>query len=375
MRYRILLIVVLLLGAVPLLPAASIQGMWVVRYALNDGRQTRALVRMAGQLGLTDLYVQVWAKGRFLMQYTDPAAQIADTDRVNNNLKELISQAHQQGIKVHAWLNVLNIWSGSQKPERADHLYYSAKKSLLRPAGSRLLPPFQSLSAKGVDGYFLEPLNSENQRLLGVLVKRLLDDYAVDGIHLDYFRFPGGNILFSPEGRSAYMMKNYFDPLQFFQSKPAGLLNLSQRLFGQRQYKAFQKANMERLLKNLQQQVRECRPDAVFSVAVKADIHQARSMYLQDWPGWLHKGLCDYVVLMNYVPAFNRFNDNLTAAQKESPAQQLVIGISTYNQPLTDVALKIRQVRSNPFKGYTLFSFNDLQKKKNTAILADTNKE
>ncbi len=375
MQKRALFITFLIILTIRLLPAAPIHGMWVVRYALNDRQQTQHIVQMADQLQITDLYVQVWAKGRFLMRYNDVTSPIADSDQVNQNLIELIRKAHQKGIRVHAWLNVLNIWSGSKMPLQQKHLFYAAQKAVLRSANNDTLPNYKKLHEKGVDGYFIEPLNTQNLRLLKTLIKRLLVNYGVDGIHLDYFRLPGEQLLFSPEGRSAYILNHYFDPVQFFQAQSSKIFSSSQRPFARRQYLRYQQANMQQFLSILQQQVRKTNPAAFFSIAVKANIYQARSFYIQDWSAWLKKKLCDYVVLMNYVPDINQFLNNLYTAQKESIAKKIVVGVSTYNQTLPQVVAKLNYVKRLPFRGYTLFSFNDLDKKNDTSILALINRQ
>ena len=56
-----ILAALLLFSALP--ASAQVKGMWVVRYSLTSPASVKKIVRSARQAGITDLFVQFFAKG------------------------------------------------------------------------------------------------------------------------------------------------------------------------------------------------------------------------------------------------------------------------------------------------------------------------
>jgi len=76
---------------------------------------------------------------------------------------------HQAGIKVHAWLPVL-----------------------LNPAVAQLHPEWAMVADNtSISTEWLSPFNPEVKFLINKTIETLLTKYELDGIHLDYIRYPG----------------------------------------------------------------------------------------------------------------------------------------------------------------------------------------
>ncbi len=342
----------------------TIKGMWVVRYALKEPQQIERLIDVSQQIGCTDLFVQVWAKGLFLMRYPRlPEKQILAADPVFHNLQDLIAAAHSRGIRVHTWLNVLNIWSGSNRPQIKEHIFFKERQHIFQKDGGAQLPEYSTILKDGGDGYFISPASGYNLSLLKELIHYLDRHLHVDGIHLDYFRLPGGYYLFSQTSRSEYILQNYFDPITFFplsDSQPKQQAATSRQRM---QYRQFLSRQLTLLLTQIQDYVKSVNRELVLSIAVKPDLYRARFNYLQCWDEWLDAGLCDLIIPMNYVPDDTAFRHNMNLALQQEHPDKIAIGISTYNQTERMVKEKIKLVAQTPFRGYVLFSFNDLSGK------------
>lgn len=107
-------------------------------------------------------------------------------------LKTFIDEAHKRNIKVHAWFETFYV--GNKRPE-------SIKKSILsqNPSWSNLTKktyesekPVQCTSEH--NGYFLDPSNPEVQTFLLQLVCEMIYNYQIDGINMDYIRYPQASI-------------------------------------------------------------------------------------------------------------------------------------------------------------------------------------
>lgn len=112
-------------------------------------------------------------------------------------LEYVVRRAHEHGMKVEAWCCVY--YEGTRKPAiKPLHPAW-----LVRPMSGRQFPQdFLSPSIPAVNSYLLP------------ILKDLLA-YDIDGIHLDYIRYPGTTFDYSPAGRAAFEASQGFDPADF----------------------------------------------------------------------------------------------------------------------------------------------------------------
>ncbi|MCA9260428.1 MAG: family 10 glycosylhydrolase, partial [Planctomycetales bacterium] len=107
------------------------------------------------------------------------------------------TQAHARQMKVEAWCCV----------------YYEGS---VAAAPHTLYPQWlvQSMNHRPFSQHFLSPsLPDVNAYLLSVLKETL--EYDVDGIHLDYIRYPGTTFDYSPAARAQFAAEEGFDPQDF----------------------------------------------------------------------------------------------------------------------------------------------------------------
>ncbi len=358
--YFILLLIILNFGY-----ARNHTGLWVVRYALQSADEVDNILQTADQLDITDLYVQVRALGHV---YYNSRQTMQHAGQVNGDgvLQNLIRKAKTRGLRVHAWINVLYIWSGSAAPDSEQHLFYLAEDALVRKPGQDQIPGYGELKSAGIEGYFVDPLNRQNINQINLLIKELIEKYNVDGIHLDYLRYPELNYSFSPAGRTAFLLRYYVDPAKFYlnQNKFISERGLRSYMYVDDLYKNFLRDNIARCLTEIRDHIRMLDENVVLSVAVKPDPDIARQKYFQDWGSWLKKDLCDRVLLMNYQTDFALFKNNVSEALKANDQKRLIIGISTYNQDEAAVSQRINYVSKLSTGGYAIFSYNYLAENK-----------
>ena len=124
------------------------------------------IVDRSARMGVTDLYMLAKGTGGKLSylktQYTDARAR---TDR--DVLQELITAAHQKGIRVHAWLvTVEDEYYKSKHPEAGVYHY-----------------------VRGTDNNRINPYDPGYRSYMSNIVTEIASGYDVDGIHLDYIRY------------------------------------------------------------------------------------------------------------------------------------------------------------------------------------------
>jgi peptidoglycan/xylan/chitin deacetylase (PgdA/CDA1 family) len=144
-------------------PTASSLGVWI-----NLSNGSHAAEQIAADLrsiGITEAFVM--AKDPEGNRYfADSPAEIS-TER--DVFGRIVARLKAVGIRVHAWLPVLS-----------------------DPVVAQQHPEWAMLDQAGVRStQWLSPSHPEVRAYLGTLIGSLLSHYAIDGIHLDYVRYPG----------------------------------------------------------------------------------------------------------------------------------------------------------------------------------------
>ena len=339
MNRKILLFSVFFLVTISMTVSAPVKhGIWVVRYALKNDNVDE-IISVSRSLEITDLYVQVWALSK-------------NYYKNNDYFKILIKKAHLNNIKVHAWLNVLYIWSGNGKPQITNTSY----KSLLRKNNS--IPKYKDLRSKGIEGFYIHPLDHANIENLSGMIDELINVYHVDGIHLDYFRYPDYKYSISPTGRTRFMLKYYYDPYKTLFINNNKLTG--ENSFVYEQYKTFLKDELTEALKQIKKRIIKTDKKIELSIAVKPDPNIADTYYFQNWQKWIAENICDYVILMNYNADNIVFKSNLFKAIQLNNNKKIVIGIATYNQSWTSFTEKYKLAMNTKLAGTSIFSYNYL---------------
>ncbi|MCX7918342.1 MAG: family 10 glycosylhydrolase [bacterium] len=99
------------------------------------------------------------------------------TDREQDILQEMIDACHKRGIEVHAWFVFHRDSNWAEKHH--DQVAYHVGDTTAWEKG-----PYAMTDGK------ICPLATEYREYNKRLIKEVLDNYQVDGIHLDYIRYP-----------------------------------------------------------------------------------------------------------------------------------------------------------------------------------------
>ncbi|MGD9897990.1 MAG: glycoside hydrolase family 10 protein [Calditrichaceae bacterium] len=335
------------------------RAMWVVRHALTSPDEIRSIISVSEKLNITDIYVQVRALGE---NYYSPHQET----NVPALFHSLIKDAKRKNIKVHAWLNILYIWTGNDEPDNKNHVFYKASSSILRSADYSEIPKYTSLKKEGIEGYFISPSDTINLNEVKMLIVDLINNYQVDGIHLDYFRYPDIKYSVSPLSRTEFMLQNSIDPEKIYSdvTEFTNQRGYKTFIYLDEMYREFLRDSLSDMLIRIKNHIHILNNKIELSVAVKPNLIQARHRYFQDWGMWLKKDLCDKVILMNYKTDYESFKQNLSLAQTLQSDDKIIIGISTYNQNENAVKQRVKLVSNMDFAGYALFSYNYLSENK-----------
>jgi len=298
--------------------------LWVLaegsQRVLERPERIPALVDDARALGATDLFVQVYRRGVawWPSGHAEPAASWREARAAraaggaepgsDDPLRRLIDAAHGAGLRVHAWMNVLSL---ADNPEaavvealgpRVLHVDRRGRSILAYPEGE-MPPPDAPHLRMGTPALWLDPAAPGLSDWYAALVTELLGRYPdLDGLHLDYIRYP--DVLpFSPGSRFGVGMGFGYGPASRarFREETGLEAPLGDRTAHAREWDDWRRAQVTALVARLREALHAAAPATALSAAVFAYAERAYLSVYQDWLGWLEAGLLEMVVPMLYT--------------------------------------------------------------------------
>ena len=211
-----------------------------------------------------------------------------------------------------------------------------------------VIPPRQ-------DKPFLDHAHPQAQAYLLRLFEEIVTRYDVDGLHLDYIRYPfqsgGVHYGYGAASRQIYQQLTGIDPLTLTPNQPAW-----------QDWTAWRTQQVTDFVTTVNQRVKQHRPELVLSTAVFAYSRPSRLYRLQqDWETWAVTGAVDMVVLMSYAEDTQGLQDLFKPALPVSAPVLFLPGISLMRTTPTAVLDQVQATRNSSLgPGYALFAMSHL---------------
>jgi uncharacterized lipoprotein YddW (UPF0748 family) len=353
---------------VPALPASAapssgeLRGLWVVRTALVSPQAVDRAVDDAAEAGFNALFVQVRGRGdafyRSALASRSPLLERQPRDF--DPLARLLARARARGIQVHGWVNILLAAHFGQPLPRGHVLEKhpdwamvpksAATAALVASDSRRLRLILDAGRSEGdVEGYYLSPAVPRVGDHLEGVVRELVRAYPLDGLHLDFVRYPGPTYDYS---RAA---------LEGFRRSTGGTDLLGGPARNPSGWDDYRRQVLTALVTRLSDGARAERPGVVVSAAVAPDEAQAVNNKFQDWPRWLSSGVITALCPMTYTPDNELFRQQLESArERASGAQPVWAGIGAYRLDVAGIVEKVILARQSGARGVVLFSHESL---------------
>ncbi len=386
--FRRTLLALLLLATSTLHAAAPGQtrALWVTRTTLMSPEAIREMVSAAQAGGFNTLLVQVRGRGdAYYAGGIEPRAPELAGKPGFDPLATVLEHAHAAGLTVHAWVAVNLVSSSVTLPASRDHVIYRApewlmvprelaaemkKINLRSPAYVGRLARWTRAHSSIVEGLYTSPLHPAAQDHTAAVIGEIAANYAVDGVHLDYVRFPNDDFDYSTAAMDQF--KAAILPVLTDREKreaaaraaldPAAYPNL----FPER-WSDFRRSRLTSLVIKIRTAVKRVRPNAVFSAAVVPDAQLAFDSRLQDWRGWIDQSLLDVVCPMAYTTDAAIFQKQIAAARAYAGSRPVWAGIGAYQMPPAQTVTHIAAARKLGVEGVILFSYDALTAPPNDA--------
>jgi len=358
------------LRTAPIPPNREIRAAWVVRNSLDSKSDVDRAVDYAIRARFQLLFVQV--RGRADAYYRSSLEPeglslkqpIAQFDPLDYFLK----RCHDAGISVHAWVNVFLVWSDGRRAPPPGHIAAEHPEWIVtNVSGVRMDErPLDEWLAEGQTGCFVSPSRADVREHTTRVIQEIASRYPVDGIHLDYIRYPGPQFDFGPAERTAFALRYGIDPAQFAgpgrwePSNPDRWLleepGVPEVLDSLRiEWRA---AQVESLIVS----VRRAIGTLPLSAAVLPEPDKARSGEGQDWIEWVRNGLVDFVVPMAYTQEPGELVRLVEKLRRMIGVDRLLMGLPVFDGRERYLGYSVSLLRRQGVIGYSLFSVNELEK-------------
>ncbi len=325
------------------------RALWVD--AFHDGMKSPAqvekLVADARRANVNTLIVQVRKRGDAYFSHSiEPRA----IDIVGPNdfdpLGYLLRLAHASTprIDVHAWVNV----------------YFAGETSLVYSVHG---DQWGTRANDGASSGFLDPGVPEVDIYLQRIFVDLARSYDIDGLHLDFIRYPGQTWGYSPTAIALYM-------LQSGASRTPTPTDP--------RWEAWRRARVTAFVRDLNHELKQEKPSLKLSGALICfgggpvdpsgwSLTSAYSSVFQDWRAWLVSGYLDFGVPMNYDSDWSArdkawFGRWLGFEKDSGFANRVVIGVGAFLNYPEDTLAQIRRVLAtsaggNRVLGVAIYSY------------------
>lgn len=301
--------------------------------------------RLLAAAGVTDVYVNV-AGAAFALY---PSAVLPQRD-AGNVLAEAVAACKKQGLRVHAWI-----------------LSYSCSS----PAKGAL----DAFKQKGwvlqdVNGKELNWLDPTHPQVRAYLVKAVseLATSGVDGVHLDFIRFPDLPSSLGPRTRARFEAacgKTTNWPKCITEAKGAH----------REAFLRWREAHITDTVQAIRSHLRLKAPGVQISAAVFGKYPACTDSVGQNWISWLRTGLIDMALPMNYTENMGALEDWL-GTQTADPriAAKIVsgIGVTAAESRLgpIEVLRQIETARKKKCKGFALFDLDEMLRQRILPVLS-----
>lgn len=329
----------------------EVRAVWVTRWQFKTEADIERVMDTLARNNVNTVFFQVRGEADALYRSSfEPwSKELTGTlgkDPGFDPLAVAVREAHERDIEIHAWMNMMTLWKGKTPPENREgaipHLLITHPEWVLKNEQDQPMP---------YDGNYLfaDPTNLAYQKHLLATVAELAKNYDVDGIHMDYIRFPGPAWGLNPDNQ-----------IRFERQK---------RLGGYETITDWRRGMLTRFVGKMQTVLKKVGKNQELSASVIGyykdiwgwgyDNSGSFDKYLQDSKLWVQRGYVDFISPMIYwtiggKPEFETLVKDFTTTL---PKEKILIGMSTTSFSPEETMRQVEVTRKYGARGFSLFSY------------------
>ena len=282
------------------------------------------LIRQIREAGCNVVYFQVVSNmdamyPSAILPWSHVITGIQGQDPGYDPLTEAINACREQGLEIHAWINPLR--AGSIAMKRSPRHVVNEHPGWIQQYGGNL---------------YLDPALPEVRRHLADIVTELMENYPLDGIHIDDYFYPDG--IQADE-------KQWNDSTTF-----ALYANGADK-------EEWRFRNIDACVKAMSDATHAARPDAIFGISPAGRLENTLKLYA-DPRRWVAQGTVDYLVPQIYWPHGHKtadFKQVLDSWQDIAGTVPVFTGLAAYRlgetgfESMDEFVRQVDQCRQAPW--------------------------
>lgn len=338
----------------------EIRAIWLDRGTIVKAKGKQDLVNLFDQLakaGFNTVFFET-VNASYPIYPSQVAPEQNPLVRGWDPLDAAVELAHERGMELHAW-----VWIFAAANQRHNALLnqppdYPGPVLSAHPDWA-IFDKQGRLFAPNTRKAFFDPANPQVREYLITLLEEIATRYDVDGIQLDYIRYPfqdprvNQTYGYGVAARQQFQQRTGVDPIEVYPRD---------RTLWQ-QWTDFRIRQVDSFVASVSARLLSQRPDLILSAAVFALPPAERQQRLQqNWEEWAKQGYIDLVVPMTYALDTEGLHSLAQPLLTESTFEQtlLIPGIRLLNLPDVVAVDQIQLLRDLPANGYAVFAVENL---------------
>ncbi len=347
--------------SMPVRPVEA-RSVWLDRGTIVSTKGPKGMVAVFDKLkasGINVVYFETNNAG-FAMYPSKLAVQNPDTigwDPLGTALKE----ARRHNMELHAWMWVFNVGNTKHNPIVGKPADYPGPVLSTRDFAWALASQTGSLIPPKQSEFWIDPSNPDAKRYAKDLIMEVAKNYAVDGIQLDYIRYPFN-------GKGAEMGFNWLGRQRFEQETGLNLDHLDEET--RQVWQAWKIAQINGFVKDISTTLRAAKPNMRISAAVYGMPRRMRvNQIQQEWETWVANGWIDTLNPMTYVPTAKELT-TMASSVREATADRVLVypGLSIRQLDTAGLVEQLDSAREMGTLGTTMFAAAHLDEKKSNVL-------
>jgi uncharacterized lipoprotein YddW (UPF0748 family) len=349
------------------------QAMWATTESLYTPADVERLIAVAYKYEFNTIYLQVRRAGdAYYVSETEPRSRKLEKQPADYDpLAYALELADLFDIEIHAWLNVNYAWPGPVAPPAPEHVANRHPEWVLVGRDGRRMTSYSRAAMKNLDaeGWYLDPAAPGFAEYFSGVAVEVATKYDVDGVHLDFIRYPNYRFGYSPENRNEFTTERGGpDPLlygyQYVEEDifhPAyGVEGLANRWLDLHslEWWDWRADNVTSTVKTVRDALKTERENCIVSAAVWQQPEHAYRYVGQEWLLWAEQGYADTIIPMAYwgTPTALVALDDRAAARCAGGTERLM-GIGAFNHDAAYTAEACGALYESGTPGVVLFDY------------------
>ncbi len=279
--------------AMPVRPVEA-RSVWLDRGTIVAAKSPQGMAALFDKLkaaGINVVYFETNNAGftMYPSQLTEQNPETIGWDPLGAGIKE----ARKRGMEIHAWMWIFAVGNTRHNPIINKSEDYQGPVLSKYDANWAMTTATGTLVPKNQHEFWLDPSNPECRQYIKSLISEVISKYDVDGVQLDYIRYPFNN-------KGSECGFNWLSRTKFEQETGLSLDKLDDET--RNIFVVWKSHQVNQLVKEVSEMVRAKNPKLRISAAVYAFPRRMRlNAIQQEWETWVVNGWIDTLNPMTYA--------------------------------------------------------------------------